>query len=128
MLDIKTKVYTLLSSLSIDIQDTTVDANRLQKDKMPYGLFRTITAIPTEYKNYTKVAWSFNLDIFSNYSGEKEVLDLYSQVKEAVSALQKEDGITYVSTYCKIVDDKETGPVLKHGIITIEVNTMEVPA
>lgn len=125
MLDVKQIVYNAIYNLSIRINDNP-DYETGHKN-CPYALLRTILEKPTEYKNYTKVNWLLRVDVFSNYKGEKEIKDYYEkEVKRRLDLIQQEEGITYVESSLMIMDEKELGPVNKHGVITISIETMEV--
>jgi hypothetical protein len=123
MLNIKETVYGLVSACSIKVTDNPDS----QSKEFPYGVLKTTNVINTHYKNYDKANWLLRLDVFSRYKGEKEILDYYNiEILPLVSAVQQLDGITYVKPTLDIVDDKEQGPVTKHGIITLSIETMEV--
>lgn len=124
MINIKEKTYELVSNLSIPIQDNPETKNNR---KMPYGLLKTINVINTAMKNYQKANWLLRIDIFSNYKGEKEISDYYyNEFLPVVKTLQELEEVTQITPTLDIEDDKETGPVTKHGIITLNVETMEV--
>lgn len=124
MLDVKQIVYNALSGLSIKITDNP-DGNG-HKD-CPYATLRTITTAPVAYKNFNKVTWLLRVDVFSTYKGEKEIKDYYTnEVVPQIDLIRQEEKITYAQSSCSIMDDKELGPVTKHGVITISVDTMEV--
>lgn len=123
MLDVKQIVYNALSSLSVKITDNP-DGNG-HKD-CPYAILRTITTAPVDYKNFTKVTWLLRVDVFSTYKGEKEIKDYYNEVVKKIDLVRQEEKITYTQSSLSIMDDKELGPITKHGVITISVDTMEV--
>lgn len=121
MLDIKQMVFENIKGLGIPVTDNP------NKKKLPYGILRTINVIPENRKNYMKNNWLLRLDIFSNYKGEKEISDYYnSKIIPAVNEMLKKEGITYMTSSCTIMDDEELGPITKHGIISFNVETMEV--
>lgn len=123
MLDVKQIVYNALSSLSVKITDNP-DGNGHKN--CPYAILRTITTAPVNYKNFTKVTWLLRVDVFSTYKGEKEIKDYYNEVVKKIDLVRQEEKITYAQSSLSIMDDKETGPITKHGVITISVDTMEV--
>jgi len=43
-----------------------------------------------------------------------------------IDLVRQEEKITYAQSSLSIMDDKEIGPITKHGVITISVDTMEV--
>jgi len=123
MLDVKQIVYNALSGLSIKITDNP-DGNGHKN--CPYAILRTITTAPINYKNFTKVTWLLRVDVFSTYKGEKEIKDYYNEVVKKIDSVRQEEKITYAQSSLSIMDDKEIGPITKHGVITISVDTMEV--
>ena len=123
MLDVKQIVYNALSSLSIKITDNP-DGNGHKN--CPYAILRTITTAPINYKNFTKVTWLLRVDVFSTYKGEKEIKDYYNEVVKKIDLVRQEEKITYAQSSLSIMDDKEIGPITKHGVITISVDTMDV--
>lgn len=123
MLDVKQIVYNALSSLSVKLTDNP-DGNGHKH--CPYAILRTITTAPVKYKNFTKVTWLLRVDVFSTYKGEKEIKDYYNEVVKKIDLVRQEEKITYAQSSLSIMDDKELGPITKHGVITISVDTMEV--
>ena len=123
MLDVKQIVYNALSSLSVKITDNP-DGKGYKN--CPYAILRTITTAPVKYKNFTKVTWLLRVDVFSTYKGEKEIKDYYNEVVKKIDLVRQEEKITYAQSSLSITDDKELGPITKHGVITISVDTMEV--
>lgn len=62
------------------------------------------------------------IDIFSNYDGEKEILEMEKEIFDKIPQLYEIDGITYIrESDFRIMDDKSTGVVRKHGIITYTI-------
>ena len=123
MLDVKQIVYNALSSLSVKITDNP-DGNGHKN--CPYAILSTITTAPIKYKNFTKVTWLLRVDVFSTDKGEKEIKDYYNEVVKKIDLVRQEEKITYAQSSLSIMDDKELGPITKHGVITISVDTMEV--
>lgn len=126
MLDMKEEVYKALSAIDFPIQD---NPNGLSHSKCPYSIIRTIGCPKREYKNYFKVNWLLRVDVFSNYKGEAEILNYYNQVLDKLKQLRQQiKEITYITPDITIMDEKELGPVNKHGVISINIDTMEVEA
>lgn len=124
MLDVKEILYTKISSLGIPVQDNPEGQG---SKTIPYGILRTINVLNTNYKNYKKVNWLMRLDVFSKYKGEAEILNYYNEgILPMIDEIQKIEQITYVQPTLTIMDEKETGPIAKHGVITIAIETMEV--
>lgn len=123
MLDIKQIIFQAIGTLSIPVRDNP----QIYSKKFPFGILRTINVAPQQLKNYTKAKWLVRLDVFSDYKGEKELLDYYNnEIVPKVKEIQQVDGITYITSTCSIMDDKEQGPVIKHAVISFIVDTMEV--
>lgn len=125
MLNVKQDIYTVLAALSVPVKD---NPNGGDKNKPLFGILRTINTVTTDYKNYTKNNWLLRLDLFSTYKGEKEILDYYNN--EVIPALRvyrdTKEEITYITPTCEIMDDDAQGPIMKHGVVSIAVDTMEV--
>ena len=67
-------------------------------------------------------AISLTLDIFSTYNGELEIIDIVEDITAHLNDLIKEMPellYAYQKTF-KILDDKSTGPVRKHGIVVYD--------
>lgn len=124
MFDVKQAVYDAIKETNLPLEDTPV----MERKKFPYGIFRTINTVRTRYKNSYKAQYLFKFDIFSTYKGEKEVLDICDDLEQRIfNRVMSDDRTIFVDINHDIMDDKEQGPVTKHGIITIVVNTLEVP-
>lgn len=124
MFDVKQAVYEAIKEYNLPLEDTPV----MERKKFPYGIFRTINVVRTRYKNYYKAQWLFKFDIFSTYKGEKECLKIFDDLDQRIfNRVMSDDRCTFCDINHDIMDDKEQGPVTKHGIITIVVETMEVP-
>lgn len=124
MFDVKQAVYDAIREIDIPLEDSPV----FERKKFPYGIFRTINVVRTRYKNFYKSQHLYKFDIFSTYKGEKEVLELCDIIEQHIfTCLMNDKRTTKVDINHDIMDDKEQGPVVKHGIITIVVETMEVP-
>lgn len=125
MLNIKQIIYNSFYNLSIKINDNP--NYKASYPNCPYALLRTILEKPTRYKNFTKVNWLLRIDVFSNYKGELEIKNYYEkEILKRLELVQQVEGITYVESNLSIMDEKELGPVNKHGVVTIAIDTMEV--
>lgn len=124
MLDVKKLVYEKVAASGLKIKD---NPNGGAYGVAPYGLVRTINMSPVNFKNFKKAYWLLRVDIFSAYKGEKEIKDLFESIQTNVnSLLATNEEISYINLSLEIIDDKEQGPINKHGIITIDAKTMEV--
>ena len=115
---VKTELYNLIKELGYNITD-----NGDFHEDFPWLMLKTsgATAFQTMDTAYTTIV--FSLDIFSTYSGEKEILAIIDNITSHLNDLLKIDkNITYIQqTSTKILGDKATGPVRKHGIVNYSV-------
>ena len=124
MFDVKQAVYDAIKETNLPLEDTPV----MERKKFPYGIFTTINVTRIRYKNSYKARYLYRFDIFSTYKGEKEVLDLCDDIEQRVfNRVMSDNRTTFVDINHNIMDDKEQGPVTKHGVISILVETLEVP-
>ena len=115
---VKTELYNLIKELGYNITD-----NGDFHEDFPWLMLKTsgATAFQTMDTSYTTIV--FSLDIFSTYSGEKEILAIIDNITNHLNDLLKIDkSIIYIQqTSTKILGDKATGPVRKHGIVNYSV-------
>ena len=115
---VKTELYNLIKELGYNITD-----NGDFHEELPWLMLKTsgATAFQTMDTAYTTIV--FSLDIFSTYSGEKEILAIIDNITSHLNDLLKIDkSIIYIQqTSTKILGDKATGPVRKHGIVNYSV-------
>ena len=115
---VKTELYNLIKELDYNITD-----NGDFHEDFPWLMLKTsgATAFQTMDTAYTTIV--FSLDIFSTYSGEKEILAIIDNITSHLNDLLKIDkSIIYIQqTSTKILGDKATGPVRKHGIVNYSV-------
>ena len=115
---VKTELYNLIKKLGYNITD-----NGDFHEDFPWLMLKTsgATAFQTIDTAYTNIV--FSLDIFSTYSGEKEILAIIDNITSHLNDLLKIDkSIIYIQqTSTKILGDKATGPVRKHGIVNYSV-------
>lgn len=122
MLNVKKMIYNILESIGLPFSDNPI----VEQKYYPYALFRLNDKQVIRYKNYKEVLWNFKIDIFSSYPGEKECLDWFDVIDSAIfNQLMVEDKIAYVQTSTLLLDDKEQGPVTKHGVFSITVSVLE---
>ena len=64
----------------------------------------------------------FKIDIFSDYNGEKEILDMEQAIFEKSEKLYENPYVSYLEENAfRIIDDKSTGVLRKHGIISYTI-------
>lgn len=111
---IKTNLCALARSLGYSITDTN-----LYKEDFPWLMVRTgyhtlQETLDTRLENIDVI-----IDIFSIYKGEKEILNIASNLTNHIQQLKQSiPDITYIHQKdLKILDDNSTGPVKKHGVL-----------
>ena len=116
-IDLKTKFYSLIKNLGYKITD-----NGDYVEDFPWLMLRlTNHQFSRSYDTLNHFV-VFTLDIFSTYSGEKEILEIAENIANSLWDFQNENPEIL---YChqkmfKILDDKSTGPVRKHGVVNYE--------
>lgn len=114
---IKQEMVSLIKELGYNITD-----NSVYVEDFPWLMLRTsnyqrLDSLDVKVENIT-----FTIDIFSKYTGEQEIIDIAQditnnlyKIKEQVPAVM----FAYQKS-CRILDDKSTGPVRKHGVINYQ--------
>lgn len=114
---LKTNFYNFLIELGFNATD-----NAVYEEKFPWLMVRTNNytvahAMDTKISTATLV-----VDIFSNYPGEKEIIEIVEKIEENLQDFESKHPeilYTYQRAF-KILDDKNTGIVRKHGVIAYE--------
>lgn len=114
---LKVQFKTILETLGYPIRD-----NNTYNTTYP---MITLRLSNTNYEERNGIALRkivYVVDIFSTYNGEKEILDINDKINEKLFMLpQQNKHITAMKQQnCLILDDKETGVVRKHGVLTYE--------
>lgn len=114
---------TALSENNIDLRDTKNFA-----ETFPQVFLRTSNIKRIYYQGVSAINVSFTLDLFSKYSGEKEILDLEQQISTiARNLVDTNDFIMGMGLRsCLIQDDDSTGINIKHGILIYDFVLAEV--
>ena len=114
---LKSQFYSLIKEKGYNITD-----NAEYRDKFPWLMLRTngyqvLNSFNMKMSNATLV-----LDIFSQYSGEKEIIEIVEDIQELLMELQNTNPAILFAYQksLKILDDKATGPVRKHGVVVYE--------
>lgn len=115
--NLKSQFYSLIKEKGYNITDSAQ-----YKEQFPWLMLRTngyqsMNSFNTEI-SYITLA----LDIFSQYNGEKEIIEIIKDIQSILLELQNEiPQILYAfQKSAKILDDKSTGVVRKHGVIVYE--------
>ena len=114
---------TALSENNIDLRDTKNFA-----EAFPQVFLRTSNIKRIYYQGVSAINVSFTLDLFSKYSGEKEILDLEQEISTiARNLVDTNDFIMGMGLRsCLIQDDDSTGINIKHGILIYDFVLAEV--
>ena len=120
---LKQVFYTALSENNIDLRDTKNFA-----EAFPQVFLRTSNIKRIYYQGVSAINVSFTLDLFSKYSGEKEILDLEHRISTiARNLVDTNDFIMGMGLRsCLIQDDDSTGINIKHGILIYDFVLAEV--
>lgn len=120
--EIKKKFYDILTDLGYTVVD---NKESIEEDTpFPYVLLRINVGSRDRVKDVTMNKLRFTIDIFSEYNGEAEILDIEEKVFDATKAIYDIDHVIYVQeSSFRIMDDKSTGVVMKHGILNYLVIT-----
>lgn len=120
---LKQAFYTALSENNIDLRDTKNFA-----EAFPQVFLRTSNIKRIYYQGISAINVSFTLDLFSKYSGEKEILDLEQEISTiARNLVDTNDFIMGMGLRsCLIQDDDSTGINIKHGILIYDFVLAEV--
>lgn len=121
--EIKTKIYNILTSnLAYTVIDNPYDE---EEDKtFPYLMLTLNNVVRDRTKTSFMNKIKFKIDIFSNYDGEFEILDIEEKIFNHIAQLYDLEYVTYIQeSSFRILDDKSLGPNYKHGIIIYTVYT-----
>ena len=115
---IKDKLFEVLSS---NYENQIVDnAAAVEEGDYPRIQIRLSTVTRDKYKGTFQYTIRYQVHIFSDYDGEKEILNMESEIFDALEQFYEIDGVTYVrESGFRILDDKSTGVFRKHGIISL---------
>lgn len=120
--EIKKKFYDILTNLGYTVTDNRESIN--EEAPFPHVLLRISTGSRDRIKDVTMNKLRFTIDIFSEYNGEAEILEMEEKVFDATKAIYDIDHVIYVQeSSFRIIDDKSTGVVMKHGILNYLVIT-----
>lgn len=116
--EIKTKFFDILSN---ELGYNVVD-NPERGSDFPCVFLKMGNTTRDLFHNNFRFQIKFKIDIFSNYDGEKEILEMEEAIFAAAQALYDVIGVTYVrQSDFRILDDKSTSVVRKHGVITYTI-------
>ena len=115
---IKDKLFEVLSS---NYENQIVDnAAAVEEGDYPRIQIRLSTVTRDKYQGTFQYTIRYQIHIFSDYDGEKEILNMESEIFDALEQFYEIDGVTYArESGFRILDDKSTGVFRKHGIISL---------
>ena len=92
--------------------------NGTYQETFPWLMLRTGNITSSRTMNTRTDEYLLTLDIFSTYNGEKEILEIVEHINSNIfTMIENHPQIQFVELRnFKILDDKNTGPVRKHGV------------
>lgn len=114
--ELKTQIYNILT---VDLGYNVTDNPYKQEPQSFPCVFLTLSSTNRDLRK--KVYWFkhiFKIDIFSDYDGEKEILEMEEAIYEKMQKLYDNEYVTHMrESGFHIQDDKSTGVLRKHGVI-----------
>lgn len=109
----KKKFCQFLRSLEYNVDD-----NGNYREEFPWLMLSVGGARVLKSNDLNMTEIQLKLDIFSTYTGEKEILAIIDNINSHIRAFMDENAeIQYVyMRSLRIIDDRETGPARKHGV------------
>ena len=119
--DIKKQIYDILTKdLKYNVMDNPYDKKATRT--FPYCILNLQELTRDMFKTGYHYNFRYTIDIFSDYEGEAEILEMEQAIFEALQKLYDNNYVTYLrESGFRIMDDKSTGVVRKHGIITYSI-------
>ena len=121
---LNTDFYTMITDLGYYISDN----KNFDTGISPWLILRTNGYQRTHSLGLKMSKITLVLDIFSQYNGEKEIIVVVDKIADNINKFLEEHPevmFCYQKTL-KILDDKTTGPVRKHGVLTYEFLMNEI--
>jgi hypothetical protein len=114
VLELKRQFYELIQKLGYHITDSGE-----YKELFPWLMLRTDGHQISQSFDTTTETVSFMLDVYSTYSGEKEILEIIENINRNIVYLRETNPyiISANQQSARIIDDNGTGPIRKHGVI-----------
>jgi hypothetical protein len=126
---LKTDFYSMITELGFNVSDN----RNFETGNSPWLILRTngYERIHSLGLRMSKIV--LVLDIFSQYNGEREIIWAIDKIADKLEDFlaQHQEVLFCHQKTVKILDDKATGPVRKHGVavyefmVGIDVNTGE---
>lgn len=124
---LKTDFYAMLVELGLNVSDN----RNFEEGESPWMMLRTNGYQRVQSFGLSASKITLVLDIFSQYNGEREIIKVIDKVASNLESfiLQHPEVLYCFQKTVKILDDKTTGPVRKHGVVSYEflmgINTPE---
>ena len=117
---LKTELYQILKEdLGYNVTDNPYGE---EMKSFPCVLLTVSNTRRDKRKNTYLFSINFKIDIFSEYNGEKEILDMEEEIFDHIQKLYDNEYVTYLrEAGFRIIDDKSTGVLRKHGIINYTI-------
>lgn len=117
IIDLKKKFYSLICDLGYHITD-----NGDYVESFPWLMLRLTNSEFSQGVDTSTYRVVLTLDIFSTYAGEKEIMEIVENINSHLQGFQSiNPEVLFVhQKMFKILDDKGTGLVRKHGIVNYE--------
>lgn len=113
----KKALLNLIRGLGYNITDTGA-----YREQFPWLMIRTGRFAVSQSRDVRREEIILMVDVFSSYPGEKEIVaiaeDIAAHIEELRTAIP--EITTLAQTGLKILDDKATGPVRKHGVLSYQ--------
>lgn len=121
---IKKQIYDILTQdLKYNVMDNPYDKNATRT--FPYCILNLQDLSRDMFKTGYHYNLRYSIDIFSDYNGEVEILQMEKEIFEALQKLYENEFVTYFrESGFRIMDDKSTGVMRKHGIISLTIVCM----
>lgn len=118
--NVKKEIYNILSN---QLGYTVVDTPTQSKPNFPWLRISTVNLTRKPYGNNAfEYLMKISIDIFSDYDGELEILQIEQNIFNNINQLYSIDGVSRVSgSTLHLFDDKSTGVLIKRGSIVYDI-------
>lgn len=115
---LKIDFYNLIAGLGFSITDT----RNFEENKSPWMMLRTGGYQRSHSLDVKTSKITLILDVFSQYNGEREIIQAVEKIADNIERfiLDHPEVLFCQQKAMKILDDKATGPVRKHGVVSYE--------
>lgn len=115
---LKIDFYNLIAGLGFSISDT----RNYEDNKSPWLMLRTGGYQRSHSLDVKTSKITLVLDIFSQYNGEREIIQAVEKIADNIDGFisSHPEILVCQQKTMRILDDKATGPVRKHGVVSYE--------